>query len=160
MAMTQITIALEAKRATASTLEGSPVCVSEVFDEPGVWELEYVPLEVRPEDPSAAPPAPRSPVYKVPSKQGRQCTKPDRAEKPSVQSPVQTGAAVYKVGLCALEGSFRRDFVHSRPRPVYKPPSKQGSQCTKSTAHTSAAKKYPSPTCESVRNGEKPAKNR
>ena len=30
----------------------------------------------------------------------------------SVQTPVRTGPPVYKVGLCALGGTFRRDFVH------------------------------------------------
>ena len=31
---------------------------------------------------------------------------------PGVQSPARTGSVVYKVGLCALEGVFRRGFVH------------------------------------------------
>ena len=72
---------------------------------------------------------------------------------PGVQSPFQTRSAVYKAGLCALggvlrrgfvqcpksgrglctlEASFRRGFVHCPRELVYKVPSKQGRQCTKS----------------------------
>ena len=49
-----------------------------------------------------------------------------------VQSPTRTGLAVYKVGLCALEGLFCRGFVQCRRAPVYKVSLKQGPQCAKS----------------------------
>ena len=48
------------------------------------------------------------------------------------------------LGLCALEGSFRRGFVQWRPALVYKVPFKQGRQCTKSLASKSPVCKPPS----------------
>ena len=53
------------------------------------------------------------------------------SRKACVQSPTRTGPAVYKVGLCALEGLFCRGFVQCRRAPVCKVPLKQGPQCTK-----------------------------
>ena len=49
-------------------------------------------------------------------------------------STAERGARRRRWGLCALEGSFRRDFVHFRPASVYKVLTKRGPQCTKSPA--------------------------
>ena len=45
------------------------------------------------------------------------------------------------MGLCALEGSFRRGFAQCRRRPVYKPPSERGCQCAKPMATKSRVRK-------------------
>ena len=71
-----------------------------------------------------------------------QCTNPRPYRAASVQGRtlrtgryVPTGLCTLPKsgwGLCTLEASFRRDFVHCWRGPVYKPQSEQGRQCTKS----------------------------
>lgn len=88
--------------------------------------------------------ATESRVYIPPLERGPQCTRSGCAHWEG-----RSGRAVRTAGRgagrpCAPEGSFRRDFAHSWRRPVCKPPSERGCQCTQPTAPESRVYKPPS----------------